>query len=879
MEKFTISLDATRNEQKPTDDVRRIGFRLKRAEVTLEELATKLTQPYGYTFSPGVFNADGVRSNKAWVNQQLFALDFDHGITLDEVLARATMYDVMPAFAYTSFSSTEFNHKFRVIWALDELVTTEQVRNLVILSLMQIFPESDNSCKDASRIYFGGKEIIHNDYEKRISVVNLVDTVIQVTYLHDKVHASSRLKKWSQQVGLNLVNGMPSLTQEDEVVKSGELSTTTKHILVNEVNSPFFDTSPTPIQFAKVTSVNDFKIKYEPITDVKQELELLRGTDFAQLAEECEVFRDFMNGVDHHHAVTWMVMCNLLLLEGGEKMFWTGLHNRDEFNVTKWQGQIYARRRQRRVPPGYRTLEPWYPGITERMQYKNLYLLAESQRGNVQMVSEPEYIPLEQAERLNTEYYREATMNKENKVWCIKAQTGLGKTKTALEFGYEHAIYAVPTHKLKDELVVRAMEAGHTNVQATPKTPEGHWTEEVKRLHAVGAVSKASAYLRNLAKEEPELQEYFEKLDKLQDTGLIFTTHARLPYLKTTAPLIIIDEDIYSTLVKQSSCRINDFKALILALTGPSKGFKTAFSTLVPEHDFSELLKLYEFIENAEYGTVFDLTNEVADLDLIREDLQKVIEKEVLNDRSITSNVLGLFWATHFIKNQEGHSIEYITRRELPEDKTIVIMSATLNKRMCELLFGDRLEWREVPMAKEASPVIMHTEYSYSRTSIKRREQEYKQLLQQYANDGFSIITFKTFLEKYENDKEMAEAATAIKATFGATAGLDFLKGENLAIIGTPYLLPYSYMLTAAALNVKLHAKPNAKKMEYKTIQRNNYTFRCMVFTIDPDLVEIQLAMIESELVQSVGRARSLRVSDVNLHLYSTFPIKGAQLA
>jgi len=869
MEKFTVSLDATINAQKPTDDVRRISARLKRTEVTLEDLATKLTQPYGYTFSAGVFTTDGIRNNKSWQSQQLFALDFDRGITLDEVIERATRFDIKPVFAYTSFSSSdEYPNKFRVIWALNELATSEQVRNLIILSLMQIYPECDNSCKDASRIYFGGKSVAYSDFSQRTSIDNLIDAVIQTIYIGDRSNASKVLKAWSQRVGLSMVNGLPVLTQLEEVVKNDELSATTNISIVIAVNSYKKGTSLSQIQFAQTREINDFKIKYDAITNQDVKLELLRGTDFNQLYDECDVFRDFMNGIDHHHSVTWMIMCNLLLLEGGEKIFWTGLHNRDEFDVIKWQGQIYARRLQRRLPPGYRTLEPWYPGITDRVQFANLYLLAESQRGNIQLISEPEYIPLDTAERLNEEFFKEAlSMNedKQNKVWCIKAQTGLGKTKTALSHQYESAVFAVPTHKLKDELVQRALEAGHTNVQATPKLPDGPWSNEVKRMYAVGAASKASAHLRNLAKTEPVLAEYFEQLDGLQDTGLVFTTHAKLPFLKTSAPVIIIDEDIYPTLLKQASCHINDFKVLIANLTAPVKGF----GAMQPRNNYRELVALGEFVDSVEWDTVYELPTDKINLDEVRNELRTAIETAVVNDPTISSNVLGFVWATHFIKNKATGMIEYVQRRYLPEDKTIIIMSATLNKRMCEMLFGDRLVWREVPMAKEASPTVMHPEYSYSRTSIKKREAEYKKLIKECADNGYSIITFKKYAE--END--------AIKATFGATAGLDSLKGEDIAIIGTPYLTASSYMLTAAALNVQLNARPDASKMEYKSIQRNDYTFRCMVFTIDPDLVEIQLAMIESELVQATGRARSLRFNDVRLHLYSTFPVKGAKLA
>ena len=60
-----------------------IQLRLSQAEISIEELATLLCN--GATFKPAYLN--GTKS-KDWASQQIFALDFDEGTTIDKELER-----------------------------------------------------------------------------------------------------------------------------------------------------------------------------------------------------------------------------------------------------------------------------------------------------------------------------------------------------------------------------------------------------------------------------------------------------------------------------------------------------------------------------------------------------------------------------------------------------------------------------------------------------------------------------------------------------------------------------------------------------------------------------------------------------------------------
>ena len=54
------------------------------------------------------------RAIENWESQQVIALDFDEGLTLEEAL-NESYFKENAAFVYTTFSHTKEQHKFRVV--------------------------------------------------------------------------------------------------------------------------------------------------------------------------------------------------------------------------------------------------------------------------------------------------------------------------------------------------------------------------------------------------------------------------------------------------------------------------------------------------------------------------------------------------------------------------------------------------------------------------------------------------------------------------------------------------------------------------------------------------------------------------------------------
>src|SRR5690625_1480273 len=152
-----ITTDKLKQTAKPIGGaIAKINSHLKHVvEVTPESFLEMVTQPNGYSFTPAIFN--GTRSNKNWKEQSVFALDYDSGVTPEEVVSAFENIGITPNVFYSSFSDTPEHRKFRMVFFLNKVITDKEDRDYIQKGLMAVV-ECDKACKDAARLYFGGIE-------------------------------------------------------------------------------------------------------------------------------------------------------------------------------------------------------------------------------------------------------------------------------------------------------------------------------------------------------------------------------------------------------------------------------------------------------------------------------------------------------------------------------------------------------------------------------------------------------------------------------------------------------------------------------------------------------------------------------------------------
>jgi hypothetical protein len=243
---------------------------------------------------------------------------------------------------------------------------------------------------------------------------------------------------------------------------------------------------------------------------------------------------------------------------------------------------------------------------------------------------------------------------------------------------------------------------------------------------------------------------------------------------------------------------------------------------------------------------------------------------EKLKYEPSTSNFIEFFSSNRFYKEEfidkkgQVHTIiHYCKFNTLPENKKIIILSATINHAFYEKAFPGQIEVLEIPEIENMGKVTQYTKYSNSRESLKKRDQ--KELLEKIGNKPVITFMSKNQTLNQEYIKENGE----LGIYFGNTRGYNDLKGKDIMVIGTPHINEIVYLFHAEFLGIDTNNID--KKMDYQTIQHNGMQFKFKAFN-NMDLRGIQLNLIEGELIQAVGRARTIR-TDAKVQVYSNFPL------
>lgn len=197
-EKFYVCIDNVQYKEKPKNkDMGMISNRVTNQvkELTINELQQLAGN--GYTFCGSIFKLkNGIRERKQenFAMQKIFAIDVDekrdedgnkvegleHGVLFDEVQDIINQYHLPTQFAYRTLSDGIKGERFRLVFETDTYIYDKNLARAVILALQHIFPAyCDKNCKDTTRMYLGGKEIIKTENSNFNSILNL-DTLFHI---------------------------------------------------------------------------------------------------------------------------------------------------------------------------------------------------------------------------------------------------------------------------------------------------------------------------------------------------------------------------------------------------------------------------------------------------------------------------------------------------------------------------------------------------------------------------------------------------------------------------------------------------------------------------------------------------------------------------
>lgn len=744
----------------------------------------------GNTWCPAVFN--NKRSINNFVSTQIISLDFDGGISLYDVLSRSKQYMLPVLFAYETFSSIEKN-KFRVVFILDTIITDLNIFKFVIDIFMKIFPECDKSCKDVSRMFFGGKQLIYyNDSEYFVNMKTLMlNFSLYLKDRYGKTHYKAHLKKF---------NSIHQIYGESKKSPS---------IVYNE-------------------NTKGEKLQKNHKAYRKDVLKKLYGY--------CRLYREFIDDSEWlYYQSLYGLAVNLIHVETGQKTFLKTIDS-SKYDTYKHDWEFYMNyfKNNRYAPM---KCENFCPYCDICQHGSNMLSAIKIKRKEVVRVGNIKYSGIYDVQAELRKYFYTAANSNNSKINVIKAQTAIGKTHLYIEYlkNTEHpSIIAVPTNKLKNEVYNECLAAG-INVIETPSIYEikDEIPEElynyIEHLYNTGNHKNVMKYLKSKVKDIPVIKEFIDASKAVKRfNGHIITTHQKVlyaPHSWLSNFSVIIDEDILKTMIKnQISIEISDLEKLL-------------FDYSIPNTVRKHLIKI---IELSDKNTLFSV-EPIGDCKKVETDF----------------NLNALLNAEKFYS--DGKTVVFYNTPELKENIKYTVLSATADEYIYKTYFGnERVEFYGCSTAKYKGKLIQYADNSYSRRYIENNEDTYKNIKNIIGD--IPQITFK----KYSSD--------GYGIHFGNSEGCNCMKGQDIAVIGTPHMADFIYKLLA----YKMGYSCEDDKLRYQEVTHNNYKF--WFYTYENELMRrIQFWMIGSELEQSVGRARLLR-ENCTVYLFSDFPLMQSEI-
>jgi hypothetical protein len=791
--KYNITLDPTTQDEKPSK--LQMGIisdnMIMVTGLTLNEFSTYLTPPYIYTWSGSIF--EGTRSNISWREQSVFALDFDKGkISVDEVIRKLKERNIETQLWYTTLGSTESLHKFRVVIILDESVTHLHDRETIVRGLHTLFPEADQSCKDASRIFLGGKSatILSTVPNKKQEVLDRIGIFVvssdrmKVRHIHTDplLQASRNGEKW---------NSLYNTYRNDQI-------------------------SPNSIKY---------------------------GTriDWDSARSKIKILDKFLNGDWLYHNQLFGLATNMIHIRGGEKLMKETMLKYNQLGLTHYSDEKLAIipyvKKKGYNPEKVKNFSP----CIEDKNLSDIISTVNVTRGHVEILTPTRKKSKEEAESFLADTFEEI-MDKDGDtdIHIIKVPTALGKTHHLL---YYNGTIASPTHKLKLELSSR-MSSTHLMTPDELIFENMNINRCIESYFTMGLYSKANALIHAVAKGsslfEVSIQDRAKAINHLESiqqcyysTDTILTTHSRALMCDFLHDTIIFDEDPLDQLLQIKQLSISELQRI-----RNQKGyFKSDIDTII------------DYFENCPSGEILQSPQ----LDI---DVDRLIEQISLAT-SYQSNIFDFFSSSFLIRDKnDGDLINYVVKRNLPQNKKIVILSATIPHYVYTQLFGKRVKIYDIGLVEQQGKIIQYTNRSCSRSQLNK----YVSSVSEQVGDKITI-TFNEYQHHFKNPEK--------NVYFGNCSGYDHLKGKDLAVVGTPHRNNAQYLLTAKCMGMEF--KTSDTTFSYQPVEYNGMKFNFNAYDHE-GLRNIQLSLIESDLTQAVGRARTLR-TDATVELYSNFPL------
>ena len=840
-------------------------------DVTIKEFSELVTQPIGYSFCPATFN--GTRKNDNWIQQSLFCLDFDTGLEPNEGLAVFHELGIRPNVIYTSFSDTPELRKTRFCFFINKSITCRRTFKFIQLNLMRVINDqviaSDKSTKDYARMFYPGKEVIHldekeNDYQTIFDVLNTIqiggqsDSSLRSKGVSHFIFSDQNEESnFSSNVGSGVVcssDMSPPQTCGFSVDPLYIYMQTTKH---PHVLSP--DEAPDP-KLDLYLQTKFCKKEIEPKSWYSENF------NYELVRKRIKIIDQLLLGIRLPHLQLFGLATNLKYVPNGLSLMREIMekynssvpiddktrYTKNNFSILKYVSKMNY------LPQNLKEFSPHEADHT----YTNIFSACRVKHGLIERISpEQPKLKLKDAEEKLKIEFENVLKKQDRNIYIFKVATGIGKSQLLTSTKYKAAL-AFPTHKLKAEVVDRINEQYKktpnevNDIFVVPKVPElsnSQIEKDISEIFALGKITSLTRYLRTLL------------------SGGYRTKNNRLYKLTTQdkARIKLYLEDVENSYTTHQNIATTHHRLI-------RGGYDKHHTYIFDECPFASMIKISKIYNNDLYNAyknddiTKDARNHVKSLMAVFDSLvvfrAKKLDKPVGSPEYITKEVIKGNLKPEFLEYDNAEFMvkidpnnmaeaHFMTCLKFPPDKKIIIMSATAPVDIYKMLYGDRVKVIEIDDVETVGKQIQYTKFSYSRQSLNTHKNISKKV------GDLPVITFAHHKHLFDNPVQNIH--------FGNCAGYDELNGKDMAVVGTPHVPRALVVLYALATEQEF--VPADLFLEYRQITHNGFRFAFNGYF--NNLLKIQLALIEAEMIQAVGRNRILR-QDCTTHLFSNLPLK-----
>ena len=900
-----FSYDPRKHNRKPDKiDIGKINNRLlvnHKIGCSIDDLTSFISR--GHSVSPALFVEE--RSLVGFFAAHMLFLDIDYGISIEEFRKASMDFDLFPNLIYPTYNHTSDNPRFRVVYLLDQVISNLKVYKYLLKGLGNLFPDVDPSCLEPSRIFHGTIATQVEDFEKgRVIQVDdpfryedpdapcgsknksvLLYNHTFNSYQHFKTVIDSTYYKPFDKHG----NHIRRVCNEDpSEVTCGYFNKETKRIDPNRVQTKVNDhyslKTKSDVKRENLLYIyrSSQKTSLSPVSDNPQGIQKIEKVNFDLLADRSVMFREFLSGEiwdKSHYRHIFNLSYNLRWVKGGLDYMLKVMERNNQLGITDYSDNEFSCVKMAKSatynysPPSLFGLKDLYPEDYER--WGSIYNAITSQkRGSVEINKEnlPKPLPLQQAEKQLKQTF-EKVINQRTKgtLDLITAAIGLGKTRLLIDH-IEHrssgAVIAFVTHQMKEQFVRDLKKKGffeNVDFIVTPQIPSfqnkeynihlqllfenDQFTEARKYIHQISTSKKGTEDALAAREYLTAYNGFIEALTHRRFEGSIITTHSMCHYfdfgkLSQHHRTIIFDEDLYSGgLISTDYFLLDDLKRL----SEKDKKYQKEY-----HHLLTKEIGIYQngiHIPNAHIESQLKHSKSPAEKGLYKKLLELKRSKgyAIITERKAGKDVYKLL---------------YGKRIKLKPSMKYIVLSGTAPERLYRF---ENIQVSIHNQCKFIAPrgvLLQYTGKSFSQSSLSKSDKL-------PANTkGLPVITFQRHKGLFEHASENIH--------FFNSMGYNDLKGKDLMVVGTPHLNPYALAILALETGLEIDlADKNLLKKENQTVEFNGLKFKLFTF-INPTLRELSMQLTESELQQTVGRARLLR-HDATVHLYSNFPLWQAQ--